>query len=372
MSQNNGSARPKRIALVHDWLFHMRGGEKVLEAIAEIFPQADIYTLFLNRSDISPSLKSHSIKTCWFNWIPGIQRFYKWLLPLHPWLIERFNLKKYDLIISSSHCVAKGVRIPKGVPHICYCHTPVRYAWYFEREYFSRYKGFIRKCIHFCLNYLRKWDLESSKGVTQFIANSKNIANKIQDLYNKNAEIIHPPLDFSSFQLPKEKKDYYLVVSALEPYKRIDIAIRACSQLGKPLWVVGKGSETNHLKHIAGESIRFFNWVPDDKLSILYSEAKALIFPGEEDFGIIPLEAQASGTPVIAYAKGGVLETVRNNETGLFFEKQSVGSLKEAILKFESCSWDAEKIRRHAGSFSKERFQEDFKWIVKEFVDMDT
>jgi len=348
----------KRVALVHDWLFHMRGGEKVLEALAELFPDAEIHTLFLDKKGLSDSLNQHTIKPSFLNGLPGIHKRYKWLLPLLPWVIERIDLKGYDLVISSSHCVAKGVKPAKGVPHICYCHTPVRYAWYFGREYFAKYPPLLRGLIQKNLESLRRWDKTSSNRVTHFIANSHNIARKIQEAYGREAHVIHPPLEWSRFKIAKTKKEFYLVVSALVPYKRIDIVVKAFNQLGKSLVVIGKGEEAERLKSKAGSNISFLDWVSDEDLRRYYSEAKALLFPGEEDFGIVPLEAEASGTPVIAYAKGGALETVEEGITGIFFEKQTSGALIEAIEQFESKEWDPQMIRAWTKKFSKKHFQE--------------
>jgi len=356
---------PKKIALVHDWLFHMRGGEKVLEVIAEIFPNADIYTLFLDSKGISSSLRSHAIKTSWLNWLPGRRDYYRWLLPLMPMAVECFDLKGYDLVISSSHCVAKGVKVPRGVPHICYCHTPMRYIWFFEEEYFSKYNPILRKAAQYFFKKIKKWDLKTSEDVTAFIANSSNIAGKIKKLYGKESLVVHPPLEFKKFKNQAKKEDYYLVVSHLVPYKRVDIAIQAFNRLGKPLWVVGSGPLGGKLRQMAKPNIKFFNWVADNRLEKIYSEAKALVFPGEEDFGIVPLEAQASGTPVIAYAKGGALETVEEGRTGIFFKNQDPEDLEKAVLDFETYKWDPVAIRDYTKAFSKERFQDEFRNIIE-------
>jgi len=350
----------KRVALVHDWLFHMRGGEKVLEAIAELFPEADIYTLFLKRNELSPSLQSRNIHTSWLNRLPGIQKYYRWLLPLLPYVISRLPLKNYDLVISSSHCVAKGAPVKKPTRHICYCHTPARYAWYFEEEYFSRHHPILKKMIKSFLKRFRDWDLKTSKGVDAFIANSLNISKKIHSVYGREARVIHPPLDLDRFQLGRGRQDYYLIVSALVPYKRIDLAVEAFNQNGKPLWIVGKGEEEMKLRSQANENIRFLGWVSDQEINQLYGSAQALIFPGEEDFGIVPLEAQASGTPVIAYAGGGALETVKAGETGILFNKQTVSALSGAIREFEKKEFKVERLRQNAEGFSKERFQKEF------------
>jgi glycosyltransferase involved in cell wall biosynthesis len=355
----------KKVALVHDWLFHMRGGEKVLEAIAELFPDAEIYTLFLRKEKLSPSLQTHRFHVSILNRLPATERIYQWLLPALPGAIEQFDLRGFDLVISSSHCVAKGVRIPAGVPHVCYCHTPIRYAWYFEKEYFHHYPYFLKRTIGLLLEKIRQWDLKTSESVTQFVANSKNVAHKIRTLYGKEALVVHPPLDLDRFQPKPQKKDYFLAVSALVPYKRIDLAVDAFNELEKPLWIVGKGGEEEKLKKKARSNIRFLQWVSDSELIEIYQGARALVFPGEEDFGIAPLEAQASGTPVIAYGKGGALETVKEGQTGLFFYEQTTESLVEAVRDFEKKTFNAHAIRFHAETFSKERFQKEFQAVLK-------
>ncbi len=361
----------RKVALVHDWLFHMRGGEKVLEAIAELLPGAEIYTLFLDRAGLSPSLQAHPIHTSFLDLVPGSHRFYQWMLPVLPWAIERFDLRSFDLVISSSHCVAKGIRVPQGIPHICYCHTPMRYSWYFEDEYFSRRPFPVKQMIGALLKGLRQWDLKSSKSVTQFVANSRNVAEKVRRLYGKEALVIHPPLDTDRFRINSKKEDLYLIVSALVPYKRIDIAVDAFNELRRPLLIVGKGGEEERLRKKAAPNIRFSGWASDQELERLYGQAQALIFPGEEDFGIVPLEAQACGTPVIAFGKGGALETILPEETGIFFQDQTPAGLRAAVLAFERrrTSFDPVRIRAHAQSFSKARFQTEF-WTLLERLEV--
>lgn len=358
--------KARKVALIHDWLFHMRGGEKVLEAIAELLPDAEIYTLFLDRKGLSPSLQAHPIKASFLDRIPGSHQFYQWMLPVLPWAIERFDLRGFDLVISSSHCVAKGVRVPQGIPHICYCHTPMRYTWYFEDEYFSHRPFPVKQMISALLGRLRRWDLKSSKSVTQFVANSRNVAEKVKHLYGKQALVIHPPLDTDRFRISSKKEDLYLIVSALVPYKRIDIAVDAFNALGRPLLIVGKGGEEDRLRKKAAPNIRFSGWASDEELGRLYGRARALIFPGEEDFGIVPLEAQACGTPVIAFGKGGALETILPDETGIFFQDQTSAGLQEAVSAFErrSAGFDPVRIRAHAESFSKTRFQKEFQELL--------
>lgn len=348
-----------RVALVHDWLIHMRGGEKVLEALAEIFPAATLYTLFYRREQISPSLQRMKIKSSFLQFIPGICKFYRWLLPLMPWVVQTLQIEDVDLVISSSHCVAKGVRLPNpNVKHICYCHTPMRYLWGFEEDYFGKTPFFLRPVLKWLLGRLRHWDLESNKQVDYFVANSQNVRQRVQNFYGRDAEVVYPPLDTDQFYFHKNtaKEDYYLVVSAFVPYKRVDLVIEAFNQLDRKLLIVGSGPLAAHYERLRKrESIFFSGPVTDSKLRDLYAGARALIFPTEEDFGIVPLEAQACGTPVIAYGKGGALEGV---QTGLFFYEQTPAAIMKAVYEFEKKTFDLNKIPEGVVPFGKSRFKE--------------
>ncbi len=352
-----------KVALVHDWLFHMRGGEKVLEAFAELYPEATIYTLFYDRKNLSPSLKNMKIKSTFMQYLPGIKRYYRWLLPLLPMMIKSLRLNGEDLVLSSSHCVAKGINVPKGALHICYCHTPARYLWGFEDVYFSNYPFFIRPLIKGLLALLRKWDVKVNKDVDEFIANSENVKKRIKQYYRRNAAVIHPPVNLEEFKPFGELADYYLTVSAFVPYKRVDLVIDAFNEMDLQLIVVGAGPLANAYKNRRQSGkISFLTGVSGEKLRELYAQAKAVIFPTNEDFGIVPLEAQACGTPVIAFGQGGALESVK---TGIFFEEQTPQSIRDAVLKFESQITDRSKIPEGVKSFDKDHF----KTKVSGFID---
>lgn len=345
-----------KVVLVHDWLIHMRGGEKVLEALAEIFPDAPIYTLFYDRAKLSPMLKNRTVHASFLQNVPGILKFYRWLLPFMPIIIQSLKIDHADLVISTSHCVAKGIPIPKGAKHICYCHTPMRYLWGFEDEYFGKFPGVVRIFIRWIFTFLRQWDLESNQHVDLFIANSENVRTRIQKYYRRDATVIYPPADVDFFKPSNLKKDFYLVVSAFVPYKKIDLVIEAFNGLDRKLMIVGEGPLDSVYRQLKkNPDILFLGSVSDTKLRELYAEAKAVIFPTEEDFGIVPVEAQSAGTPVIAYGKGGALESVK---TGLFFSEQTAESLRRAVLEFEKKEFDLSSISAKVLIFSRQSFKQ--------------
>ncbi len=354
-----------KVALVHDWLIHMRGGEKVLEALAELFPDATIYTLFYRKNKISPSLARMKIKSSFLQIIPGIFEFYRWLLPVLPQVMRTLRIEAADLLISSSHCVAKGVRLPDSkTKHICYCHTPMRYLWGFEEDYFGAAPFFLKPVLKWILGRLRQWDLENNKDVDHFTANSQNVRQRIRNFYGREAEVIYPPLDTGRFYLNKNKarEDYYLVVSAFVPYKRVDLVIEAFNQIDRKLVIAGSGPLAAHYEKMRKkDSIFFLGPLSDSRLRDLYAGARALIFPTEEDFGIVPLEAQACGTPVIAYGKGGALESVK---TGVFFYEQTSEAVIQAIYEFEKKTFDFNKISEEVLFFSKSRFKEQMQNFI--------
>ncbi len=365
----------KNVALVHDWLTGMRGGEKVLEILCELFPQSDIFTLIHNPGSVSDIIESHTIYTSFVDKLPFKKNKYRHYLPLFPTAIERFNFKNYDLIISTSHCVAKGIITPPDTLHISYLHTPMRYVWDMYDEYFGKEQmGWLaRKVIPFFANYLRMWDVTSSNRVDWFLANSKHVAKRIKKYYGREATVIHPPVNTSLFSPVEAAGDYYLVVSALVPYKKIDLAIRAFNKLKERLIVLGSGPEKTNLQKLAGPTIEFVNWQPPEKLRTYYQNCKALIFPGEEDFGIVPVEAMACGKPVIAFGKGGALETVigyseeiSEQVTGIFFNQQTEDDLIEAVRQFERIKWDPIYIAHHAQKFSQERFRKKITKFIQE------
>ena len=355
-----------RVALVHDWLTGMRGGEKCLEVFCQLFLSADLFTLVYAPEKVSPTVRRMEIKTSFINRLPWAKRAYRYYLPLFPAAIERFELGRYDLVLSSSHCVAKGI-MPHRALHISYMHAPMRYVWDQHDSYFGADSGWMaRTGMALCRSYLQRWDVRSSPRVDYFIANSKNVAAKIKNLYGRDAAVIYPPVDVEKFNLHPDLQTYYLIVSALVPYKRIDIAVEAFNRLRLPLKIVGEGPLRSRLRKLAQPNIEFLGWVKDQELAALYPRCQALVFPGEEDFGIAPLEAQASGRPVIAYGRGGALETVVPLEvgsvspaTGIFFSEASTESLMAAVQRFQRNRerFEPATIRRHAGKFSRERFK---------------
>lgn len=365
------------VAIVHDWLTGMRGGEKVLEIVCELFPRADLFTLLYNRGTVSQTIASHRIFTSFIDRLPLKKTRYRHYLPLFPTAIERFNFKNYDLILSTSHAVAKGVITPPDTLHISYLHTPMRYVWDMYGEYFGPDKTgcLSRKLIPFFANYLRMWDVTSSNRVDWFLANSQHVGNRIKKYYGRDATVIHPPVDTAQFSVSRVSGDYYLIVSALVPYKKIDLAVHAFNQLKKPLLVVGSGAQRKKLRRMAEPNIEFIPWQSAEKLLNYYGNCRALIFPGEEDFGIVPVEAMACGKPVIAFAKGGALETVigydgenASTATGIFFHHQHPDRLVEAVNRFEGIEWNPEFISRHAEQFDRENFKAKISEFIREKV----
>ncbi len=367
--------RNMKVAIVHDWLTGLRGGEKVLEVLCELYPDAPIYTLFCDYERISPFLRERKIKTSFLQGFPFRKKKYRSYLPLFPLAVEQFDLRDYDLVLSSSHCVAKGVLTTAETCHICYCHTPLRYGWDMYQEYFGRNRGLTgRLLIYPVMNYLRLWDVSSSNRADYFIANSRYVAGRIEKHYRREAEVIHPPVDTEFFEPGGERREFYLVVSALVPYKRIDVAVDAFTNLGYPLKIAGGGPEKKRLQKRAGGNVEFLGEVSRGELKTLYQECRMLIFPGIEDFGIAPLEAQSAGSPVIAYGRGGLLETVIENETGLFFHAQTPGSLEEALKRSSGMVFEPQKIRENGlkydralckekiGVFIERKFEE---WMLK-------
>ena len=364
-----------KVALVHDWLTGMRGGEKCLEIFCELFPDGDLYTLVCDPSKVSPAIRRMNIKTSWIERLPAARKHFRYFLPFFPKAIEGFQLGGYDLIISSSHCVAKGIN-PGCALHISYVHSPMRYVWDMHDAYFGKGAPWAARAgMALCRSYLQRWDVSSAKRVDCFIANSTHIAGKIENLYGRSCEVIYPPADLEKFHISDCQEPFYLIVSALVPYKNIQLAVAAFNQLRLPLKVVGDGPLRKTLAKEAGATIEFTGWVDDARLAEYYAKCEALIFPGEEDFGIVPLEAQASGRPVIAYARGGVTESVVGLDdprrgakpTGLFFSEAKPASLIEAVRRYLAIRhmFDPAALRRHAGQFSRAVFKTRMEEFIK-------
>jgi len=350
-----------KVALVHYWLVGMRGGEKVLEELCEIFPDADIFTHVVAPDAISEKLKRHTIKTSFIAKLPRARRMYKTYLPLMPMALEQLDLRDYDLVISMEAGPAKGIIPSPDSLHICYCHSPMRYIWNMYPDYRASAGPLARLSMPFFTHYLRTWDESAAHRVDTFLANSQNVAARIRKYYRRDAEIVHPPVDVDHFErVPSgDIGDYFLWVGELIRYKRPDLAVETFNKTGKKFVVVGGGEMLNALRSIARPNVRILGPRPFDEIRSLYARCRALVFPGEEDFGLVPLEAMASGRPVIAYGRGGALETVIDGKTGIHFDTQTVDGLISAIERFQATSFDSAAIVNHARTFNKARFRRE-------------
>lgn len=359
-----------KVAIVHYWLVNMRGGEKVVEALCEMYPQADIYTHVVDESAISETLKKHNIKTSFISRLPRAIRWYQKYLPLMPMALEQLDLKKYDLVFSSESGPAKGFLVNPGTLHICYCHTPMRYLWDMYHDYLKEAGRLTRFLFRFISHYMRMWDYSSSRRVDHFIANSENVARRIRKHYGREADVVFPPVAVEDFYTSDEDGEFYLMIGQLVGYKRADLAVEAFNKMGKRLVIIGEGEQLESLKKVANSNITLLGRQPFKVIQDHYARCKALIFPGEEDFGIVPVEAMAAGRPVIAYAEGGALETVKDGETGIYFNEQSTESLIAAVERLES---EPELLKRdvivnHASSFKKERFKSEMQSIIERLL----
>ena len=368
-----------KMALICDWLTAMRGGERCLEAICEIYPHADIFTLVHFRGSVSETIETRKIKTSYIQCLPGSIKNFRIYLPLFPCAIQKFDLTGYDCVLSFSHCVAKGVKVPQGLSHICYCHTPMRYAWHMRNVYLDSLRQPKKLLTDYVLNYLKNWDAKASYRVTHFIANSKNTQNHIREAYDRDSTVIYPPVECNRFAISDNDEGYYLVLSALVPYKRIDIAIKAFAGIGQKLIIVGNGPELPRLKTMASANISFVDNADDNDVVEYLKKCRALIFPGEEDFGIAPLEAQACGKQVIAFGKGGALETVigldhtqptNANATGIFFYEQTPEALRKTISIFEKMRdrFDARKCRDNVLRFDRAIYQQSMQNYIQSVI----
>ena len=355
-----------RVAIIHYWLVAMRGGEKVLEALLDIFPQAHIFTHVCAPEALSPAIRERPINTSFIQKLPFAVRHYQKYLPLMPLALEQFDLRDYDLVISSESGPAKGVLTGPDTLHICYCHTPMRYLWDFYQGYLGETGPLTRPVWRYLSHRLRLWDALSSLRVDHFAANSRNVARRIAKHYRRPATVIHPPVDVDAFAPPNgvypDADDFYLFVGQLNGYKRADLAVRACAALNRRLLVVGDGPERDALARMAGPSVSFAGRLDAPQLAGHMRQCRALLFPGEEDFGLVPVEAMAAGRPVIAYGRGGALESVEHGRTGLLFPDQSVDSLCRAMEHFEAGrqAWDPAALTRSARRFSAAVFRQQF------------
>ena len=355
-----------RVALVHDWLTGMRGGERCLEVLCELFPDAPLFTLLHVPGSVSPVIERRRIVTSFIQRLPWAAARYRQYLPAFPLAISRLDLSGYDLVVSMSHCVAKGARVSQGALHLCYCFSPMRYVWDLSSDYFGPRQGrAVRTLGPPLAAALRRWDRRTT-GVHRFVAISQHIADRIRRAYDRPADVIYPPVDVSRFEIADAADEYYLVVGALVPYKRVDLAVAAANRLGRRLVVAGTGPEEARLRAMAGPTVSFLGWRSDDEIARLYARCRALIFPAVEDFGITPLEAAAAGRPTIAFARGGALETMVDLSsteappTAVFFAEQSTDALVDAISRFESAGnrFDAKALRARAESFDRPVFKQ--------------
>ena len=370
-----------RVALMHDWLTGMRGGEKCLESLCRLFPKADLYTLLHDPGTTSPLIEDRCIRTSFLQRLPGIARWYRLSLPLMPLAVSRLRLRRrYDLVVSLSHAVAKSVVPPPGVPHVCYCFTPMRYAWHLYHDYFEGLTPNPRQGCGRVVSawvtdplrralfaQLRRWDRRTAQRVTHFVAISRTIQQRIHEAYGRESGLIYPPVD-TAFYTPdsRQREGFYLCVSALAPYKRIDLAIQACARSDRELVVLGKRPEANALRRRAGPKVRFLGWQSNEVIRDYLRRCRALLFPGREDFGLVPVEAQACGTPVIAYGEGGACESLlaasdEHVGTAVFFDRQSPESLAAAMRWFEShpLQFSEQSARQQAERFRTERFEDE-------------
>lgn len=350
--------RSLNVTLAHDWLTGMRGGEKCLELLGLGFPNAALRTLLHNPSSVSETINNRRIQTSILQHIPGITRHYRYWLPVFPLAVRGLSPVDTDLLISTSHCVAKALSVKKPGKHLCYCFTPMRYAWTFHDEYFGA-RSLKQTLARPVLAALRDWDRRVSDRVDRFIGISQHVCTRIKRYYGRAAELVYPPVD-TDFYTPDStgarRGDADLIVSALVPYKRVDLAVRAYTRSGRALNVVGIGTETAQLQSIAGPNIHFLGWRSNEEIRELYRQCRLLVFPGEEDFGIVPLEAQACGAPVVALARGGALETLIPDQTAVFFTEQTEDALIAAVEQGAARSWDTAAIRRNAERFTEQAF----------------
>lgn len=355
-----------KIAIVHDFLNQYGGAERALDALHEAFPEAPIFTSIFLPKNFPSRFSDWDVRTSFMQGLPFLKNHFKKYLPLYPRAFRCLDLRGFDVILSSSSAFAKGISVPVGARHVCYCYSPMRFVWdrdrYLEKESIP---FFLKTPLSFVLEKLKRWDLKTNEGVDRFIGISEHIRQRIRTCYGRDADVLYPPVEVDAFDYSDQPGDYFLIVSRLNPYKRIELAIEACERMGRPLKIVGKGPFEPTLRRLAGPHTELLGGVSFHELKSLLMGARAFIFPGEEDFGIAPVEAMAAGRPVIALAAGGALETVVEGETGIFFETPTVECLSKSLLRFDRMSFDPARIRLHAQRFNRMTFIHGIREIVQ-------
>lgn len=363
-----------KVAIVHDWLVTYAGADRVVDQLHQLFPNAPIYTLVYDKAKMPKQFESYDIRTTYVQKIPFATKLYKSMLTLMPRAFEQLDLSEYDLVISSCSSCSKGVITRSDAVHICYCHTPIRYVWDFYYTYLQNAGWLKRRLMPGMIHRVRIWDRLAADRVDHFVANSRYIAKRIEKYYRRDAQVIYPGVHINEYDIQEQPEDYYLMVGRMTYYKRCDIAVQACTALNKRLIVVGRGDEEKKLRAMAGASVSFTGALSDEEIKKLYLGAKAFLFPGEEDFGITPVEAQSAGCPVLAFGRGGATETVLDGQTGLMFEQQTVEAMQACIQRFEEkgVSFTRQQIREHSKKFSEERFRDEIWAFCQRKVDEST
>jgi len=350
-----------RVAVVHDYFVQMGGAERVAEVMYNMLPEATLVTTVGLRSTMPETLRDLPFQASWMQRLPAVDKLYRLYFLLYPLAVASLDLEEFDLVLSSSSGYAKGVRTNRDATHVCYCHTPMRWVWnydsYAARESFGLAQ---RLLLPVLVNGLRRWDMGASRQPDHFVANSRSVAERIYKAYGRHTEIIYPPIEVNRFTPAENHDDYYLILSRLIGYKRLDLAVEACTRLNRRLIVIGSGPDKRSLEAVAGPTVQFMGRLSDSEVNHYMAHCRALLFPGEEDFGMTPLEAAAAGRPTIAYGAGGALETIVNGESGVFFPEQTPDSLMDAILRLEAKHWDSKKLRAHAEKFDVKTFQRRF------------
>lgn len=363
-----------RVAIVHYWLVGMRGGERVVDALCELFPDADLFTHVVDRKRVSPRILDRNITTTFIDKLPAARKAYPRYLPLMPLALEQLDLRGYDLVISSESGPAKGVITDPDALHICYCHTPMRYIWELYHEYTGRFGPISRAVAGIAAHYLRMWDVTSAARVDRFVANSEYVARRIHRYYGREATVIYPPVETPPWDGTTDHDDYYLMVGQLVRYKRTELAVEAFNEMGKPLVIVGDGERLRAVRRRAGPTVKVVGWQPDEAVQEYLKHCRALVFPGLEDFGMVPVEAMAAGRPVIGYGRGGVAETVRDGETGVLFSDQTVEALVDAVARFETVEgeMDGAAMAAHASRYDRRHFLTSMRALMEELLEENT